>query len=413
MGAVQGWTAPGFERVRTAFEQNFSDRGEVGAAFAAYAADRLVVDLWGGLADERARAPWRRDTLQLVFSGAKGLVATAALLLVGRGRLELDAPVCRYWPEFAAAGKAGVLVRQLLDHTAGLPGVRVAVEEADVLDGRRMAALLAEQAPYWRPGSRLSDHALTFGWLLGELIRRVDGRSVGRFVRDEISAPLGLDTWIGLPAEHGPRAARTTRRAEGLEAPDGLRQPEPGGQAWSVWENPPLFYGERFVWNDPRFHAAEIPGANAITTARSMACFYSRLVTAGRDASALLGRDLLDRAISDHSRGCDPFTGHPFRFGLGFQLQTELAQLGPPACAFGHGGAGGSTHGAWPEHGVAFSYVMNQMRGDPRDARPLSLLDALAQSREPAARTSAASRALARRRGRAHGGGGPFDPPPQ
>ena len=151
-------------------------------------------------------------------------------------------------------------------------------------------------------------------------------------------------------------------------------------RAWSVWSNPPLFYGKRFVWNDARFHAAEIPAVNAITTARSMARFYSRLPVGDADADGFLEPDLLREATTEQSQGRDPFSDYPFRFGLGFQLQNEVGQFGPSSLAFGHGGAGGSTHGAWPESRVAFSYVMNQMRGDLKDARALSLLDALADS---------------------------------
>lgn len=379
IGTVEGWTAPGFACIRAAFEHNLRYRGELGAAFAVYVDDELVVDLWGGVADERNGSRWRHDTLQLVFSGAKGLVTAAILLLIQRDLLSPEAPVCRYWPEFAAEGKDRVLVRHLLDHTAGLPGVRVPLGEADVLDGQRMATLLAGQAPYWPPGSRLSYHALTFGWLLGELVRRVDGRSAGRFVREEISAPLGLDTWIGLPAEHEHRVARTTHHPDGYEAPGTPQEVEEGGPAWSIWANPPLFCRERFVWNDARFHAAEIPAANAMTTARSMARFYSSLVARGGN-TPLLEPAVVREATTERSRGRDPFSDHPFRFGLGFQLQTQLRQLGPCEGAFGHGGAGGSTHGAWPDRGVAFSYVMNQMRSDLRDPRPLSLLDALVDS---------------------------------
>jgi CubicO group peptidase (beta-lactamase class C family) len=354
--------------VRAAFEDNFRVRGEVGAAFAVYLEDRLVVDLWGGRAGDR---PWTPETLQLVFSGGKALVATAVLMLVQRGALDLDAPVRSHWPEFAAGE---VRVRHLLDHTAGLPGVRTPIGYDDVLDGRRPAALLAEQAPWWPPGRRLSYHALTFGWLLGELVRRVDGRSVGRFVRDEIAAPLGIDAWIGLPPEHAQRVARTIRRTDA--PPEAMRGTMAEGEgAWCVWANPPLFYGPRLVWNDPRFHAAEIPGANAIATARGMARFYAALL-----AGELLEPGLLRAATAEHARGRDPFSDLPFRFGLGFQLQTELGQFGPPATAFGHGGAGGSAHGAWPEQRIAFSYVMNELRSDPRDARPLALLDALAAS---------------------------------
>lgn len=378
---VDGWVAPGFGGVQAAFEENFRDRGEVGAAFAAYADGILVVDLWGGVSDARCRRPWESDTLQLVFSGAKGLLSAAILLLVQRGALQVDMPVSSYWPEFAAAGKGRLRVRHVLDHTAGLPGVSAPIEDGDVLDGRGMADLLAAQRPCWTPGARLSYHALSFGWLLGELIRRVDGRTAGRFVREEISAPLELDTWIGLPAEHERRMAHTTRRLPGGGAPETLRaRILSDKRAWSVWNNPPLFYGDRFVWNDARFHAAEIPAVNAITTARSMARFYSRLLVGDSADKALLEPALLHEATSEQSRGSDPFSHHPFRFGLGFQLQNAVGQFGPSSLAFGHGGAGGSIHGAWPESGVAFSYVMNQMRGDLRDARALTLLDALSEA---------------------------------
>ncbi len=222
---------PGFELVAEEFERNFGERGEHGAAFAAVADGELVVDLWGGTADQTRGAPWREDTVCLVFSGAKGLVATCLLLLIERGKLELDAPLSRYWPQF---GNERVLVRHAVSHTAGLPGIRAPVALLDLLDYERMTSLLEAEEPYWEPGTRLAYHALTFGWLCGELVRRIDGRTVGTFFAGEVAGPLGLELWLGLPDEVEPRVARLRR------APD--YRPSWGDEAdplvETVYENP-------------------------------------------------------------------------------------------------------------------------------------------------------------------------------
>ena len=375
----RGFAAPGFEGVAAAFEANFVERGEVGAAFAAVVDGRTVVDLWGGLADQEAGRPWRHGTLQVVFSGTKGLVAVCLAMLVDRGQLDPDTPVCRYWPEFAAAGKEHVLVNQIASHRARLPGIRTKLVREDILDDERMAALLAAQPQ--EGDQRAADvyHALTYGWLCGELIRRVDGRSVGRFFADEVAEPLDLEIWMGLPAGLEERVS-TLRYADdwgnNLFDDERLSADELLG---CVWNNPPLFPPDHVPWNTRAFHAAEIPGAGGIGTARSIARLYGCLARGGeQDGVRLVSQSTLERAQTCLARRRDPLFDEPAAFGLGFELQTERQALGPADDAFGHCGAGGSAHGAWPTERVGFSYCMNEMRDDQQaDRRPHALLKAL------------------------------------
>jgi CubicO group peptidase (beta-lactamase class C family) len=358
---IDGFVEPAFEPVREAFEQNFTERGEFGAAFAATLDGRPVVDLWGGLADARSQARWQDDTLQLVFSGTKGFVAVCMLMLIERGKLAFDDPVARYWPEFATAGKEKVQVRQVVSHQAGLPGIREPITCGDVTNDVRMAQLLAAQAPFFPPGSGVCYHALTYGWLCGELVRRIDGRSIGTFFAEEIAGPLDLELWIGLPEALEPRVSvlRGT-----LAAP-----PEPppslADAARAISSNPPLFEGEPNAWNSREYHAAEIPGAGAIGTARSIARLYGCLACGGElDGVRILAPETVELGRRELARGPDLCFGWPLAFGVGFALQTELREFGPPETAFGHCGAGGSAHGAWPDARVGFSYAMNEMRDD-------------------------------------------------
>jgi CubicO group peptidase (beta-lactamase class C family) len=363
--------APGFEPVAEAFEANFAERGELGAAFAAEVDGEPVVDLWGGFADRSTSSLWRRDTLQLIFSGTKALVAICLLKLIDRGRLDLEAPVCEYWPEFAAAGKEEVTVRQVVSHTARLPGIVEPLSVAEVTDDRRMAELLAAQPQLKDPRAIHVYHALTYGWLCGELIRRIDGRSVGRFFAEEVADPLDLEIYIGLPEELEPRVSRL-ELAEGWNARglfDGSSEDE---LLNAVWANPVTFAGSELPWNSPSYHRAEIPGAGGIGTARSIARLYGIL-------DKVLSPEALALGASELERRRDPLLDEPQRFGVGFELQTELGMFGPPAKAFGHTGAGGSVHGRWPSHNVGFSYAMNLMHDDfpEGDPRPKALLEAL------------------------------------
>jgi CubicO group peptidase (beta-lactamase class C family) len=367
---ISGHVAGGFERVADELRATVAGPG---AAFAATVEGELVIDVWSGTADESG-APWQDDTMVLVFSGTKGLVAVCLLILVDRGLLELDAPVSRYWPEFAAAGKERLLVRHVVSHEAGLPGLLPPFSAADLLDGAGMAARLAGAAPFWEPGTRLAYHALTFGWLSGELVRRVDGRSLGTFFAEEVAAPLGLELWIGLPPELEPRVARL-RPADGFGVTFIGDEPDP---------LLPALFGDlhgAFVWNDPPYHETEIPAANAIGTARSLARLYGCLACDGElDGARLLSAETVRLGRTELSRGPCAVTHRPYAFGVGFELQTELLTLGPPPDAFGHTGSGGSRHGAWPGPRVGFSYAMRELRSEEGDDRGRRILAALAEA---------------------------------
>lgn len=374
---IQGHVTAGFEAVREAFADNFRHRGELGAAFAVTRNGELVVDLWGGDAGAVGERPWRRDTLQVIFSGTKGLVALCLLMLADRGELELAAPVARYWPEFAARGKDRIRVLDVASHQAGMPAMRVPLEEADIPDDRRMAALLADQPPEIDPRALFTYHPLTFGWLCGELIRRVDGRSVGQFFADEVADPLDLEIWIGLPEQFEPRVS-TLRHADGwgrrLTAAE-LTRDELLNR---VQNNPPLFSAGRIPWNAPAWHRAEIPGAGGIATARSLARLYGCLAVGGElDGVRLLRAETLARGRMAVSRRWDPLGRQAQTFGVGFELQTAACPLGPARDAFGHRGAGGSVHSAWPSLHAGVSYAMNLMRDDHDvDPRAQALLEA-------------------------------------
>lgn len=374
---MHGHVAAGFEPVAEAFARNLAERGELGAAFAAVLDGEPVVDLWGGSADRARAVPWERDTPILLFSGAKGLVALCLLMLVERGALELDAPVARWWPEFAAAGKGAVTVREAATHRARLPGIRVPVSEQEVVDPVRMAALLADQPAEADPRAAFAYHNLAFGWILGELIRRADGRSVRDFFAEEVAGQLGLELGFGADAEREPAVAQL-EYAPGWGAAFGAG-PDDDPLRTAIYGNPPLLAAGEVRWNRPALRRALIPAANAIGTPRSMARLYGCLARGGElDGVRLLSPETLALGRAEQVRGTDAFLGAPFVFGVGFQLQNDLRWLGPPADAFGHPGAGGSVHAAWPSARVGVSYATTQLRDDaPLDARPSSLLAAL------------------------------------
>jgi CubicO group peptidase (beta-lactamase class C family) len=374
---VGGYVAPGFEGVREAFIENFASLDEVGAAFAAVHRGTPVVDLWGGVASRETRTPWERDTMQVIFSGTKGLVATCLLILVDRGLLDPSERVSSYWPEFGARGKGGITVNELVSHRARLPGIQRTVTEDEILDGARMADLLARQPQDPDPRAGNTYHALTYGWLCGELLRRIDGRTARRFFAEEIASPLGLDIWIGIPPELEPRVSALHY---GLPwepfSPEDIAN---DALLRRVWANPPLFPPNYIPWNTLAYHTAEIPGAGAIGTARSIARFYACLAEGGRlDDVRLVSQSTLGLARRCLARRRDAIADQDEAYGFGYELQTPELMLGPPSSAFGHGGAGGSAHGAWPEQRVGFSYCMNEMRYYPgRDLRADSLFEAL------------------------------------
>jgi CubicO group peptidase (beta-lactamase class C family) len=219
---VEGQVAPGFERVVEAFERGFTDHGEVGASLSAVVDGRTVVDVWAGWTDRARTTPWQRDTIVNLYSSTKGFVAAAAAILADRGLLDVDAPVARYWPEFARNGKEGITVRMVLDHQAGLPAIDGAMSYDDLLAVDPVAERLAGQAPVWRPGTDHGYHAFSYGFLLGEIVRRVTSRRLGVAFAEEVAAPLGLDFWIGLPAEHEGRVSRLIPTPVGNVSTEGL-----------------------------------------------------------------------------------------------------------------------------------------------------------------------------------------------
>ncbi|MFF4588823.1 serine hydrolase domain-containing protein [Streptomyces sp. NPDC001388] len=388
MTTVEGEVAPGFEPVREAFAANFERHGDIGAAVCVYHRGRPVVDLWGGTADPETGRPWTRDSLQLVYSATKGATATAAHLLAQRGTLDLDAPVAEYWPEFAANGKAEIPVRQLLSHQAGLVALDEPVPLADALTWHPMTTALAAQRPLWTPGTAHGYHGRTYGWLVGEVIRRVSGRTPGRFFADEIAAPLDLDLFIGLPASARDRVTRMAYQQPGVDLstvpPEAV--PEEYRDLVAALLDPDSLTNRAFAvtdppeidFNSPEVQAAELPSSNGICTARALARMYASLV-GEVDGVRLLTPETVAAAAEEQSAGPDRVVMTPTRFASGYMLPTDTLPLTGPN-AFGHPGRGGSLAFADPDHDLAFGYVMNHIIEDPTDARAGALVEAVRRS---------------------------------
>jgi CubicO group peptidase (beta-lactamase class C family) len=376
---LQGQCDARFKRVREVFEASFASGAELGAGLCIYLDGRPVVDLWGGFADPAKTRPWRRDTLANVYSTTKGITALCAHQLIERGEIDLDAPVARYWPEFASAHKADLPVRHLLSHQAGLAGIAEPLAPEDLYDWKRMTRALEAQEPWWKPGTAHGYHALTYGWLVGEVIRRVTGMSVGRYVREHVAAPLGAEFWIGLPEELDARTADLTQGPISTSGPNLMEivAQEPEGLVAKVFGNPPIF---ALSPNSRAWRAAELPAANGHTTAPALARIYGALGNGGElDGTRLLGREAVDAARVEQAYGRDLVLPLVTRMALGFMLGPAEEPLGPNPRSFGHGGAGGSLGMADPEARLGFGYVMNLMHTGLWlvDPRPHALLDAL------------------------------------
>ncbi|WGD42446.1 serine hydrolase domain-containing protein [Streptomyces cathayae] len=373
---VHGTVTEGFEPVREAFTRNFEHLGDRGAAVAVYRDGRRVVDLWAGVKDVNGTdgtEPWRRGTAQVVRSATKGVAAAVPLLLHQYGELDLDAPVGRHWPEFKAHGKERVLVRHLLNHRAGLPLLDRPLTPAEALDPLRGAEALAAQAPLWEPGTDHGYHALTYGWLLDGLVRRVTGQGAGEWIADRIAAPLGLDLWLGLPDAEAHRVGRVGP-VEGPE-PSGALRARPKHSVTAAYDDPASVTRRAFAAispspdpNDPAFRALSQPAANGIATADGLARFYAALI--GRvDGVRLFEAATVARARAEESAGPDRVLIVGTRFGLGYMLHGSASPFLAPG-SFGHPGRGGSLGFADPESGIAFGYVTNGFRttvtSDPR-----------------------------------------------
>ena len=400
MTRIEGTTAAGFDEVRDVFARNFDEHGEVGAAFAVYLDGEPIVDLTGGTRTDGA--PYDERTLQMVFSSTKGATALCAHLLAQRGELDLHAPVVDYWPEFGAHGKDQIPVSWLLCHKAGLIDTTARMTHDEMLDWDTVVAALADTEPLWEPGTQHGYHAVTYGWLVGEVVRRVSGRSLGQFFADEVAGPLGLDFWIGLPDEQVDRVSRLipmsppeglpmmmaeegTGSADGSgEAPRGLVQLldlllGPGNLAGRALSAPGGASGDENVWNEPRTWAAQIPAANGVTNAVSLARMYA--ATVGEvDGVQLLSPEQVNAAIEPQVEGADAVLMFPIPFGLGYMRHSDFSPFAG-ARSFGHYGAGGSVGFADPDRRLAVGYTMNQMHfglaGDPRTAALIEVVDRL------------------------------------
>ncbi|PWI16150.1 esterase [Streptomyces sp. Act143] len=370
---VNGTVAEGFEPVRDAFVRNFEQLGDRGAAVAVYREGRKVVDLWAGTKDVDGTAPWQRGTAQIVRSATKGVAAAVLLMLAERGRLDLDAPVGDYWPEFKAHGKERVLVRHVLNHRAGLPVLDRPITPEEALDPLKGPEAVAAQAPVWEPGTDHGYHALTYGWLLDELVRRVTGSGTGEWIAAEIAGPLGADLWLGLPEPEAHRVGQVG----GVEAPEAaaaLRM-RPKRSVTDAYRDPGSLTNRAFAaitpfpdQNAPAYRASALPATNGIATADGLARFYA--ATIGEvDGVRLLAPATVERARAEESSGPDRVLVVNTRFGLGYMLHGSASPfLGPGS--FGHPGRGGSLGFADPESGIAFGYVTNGLRktvtADPR-----------------------------------------------
>ncbi|AEY89629.1 beta-lactamase [Streptomyces hygroscopicus subsp. jinggangensis 5008] len=388
MTTIHGEVVAGFEGVRDAFAENFAEREDIGAAVCVYRDGRPVVDLWGGSADPGTGRPWERGTLQLVYSATKGATAAAAHLLVQRGLLELDAPVAEYWPEFAANGKAEIPVRFLLSHQSGLVALDRPVPLAEALAWHPMTAALAAQRPVWVPGTTHGYHGRTWGWLVGEVIRRVSGRTPGRFFADEIAAPLGLDFFIGLPTGERSRVSHMAFRKPDVDLttlpPESV--PEDLREQVAAWRDPDSLSNRAYAvtdpagidFNSPEVQAAELPSSNGIGTARALARLYAALI-GEVDGVRLLTPGTLASATAEQANGQDRVMLVPSRFSTGYMLPTDANPMTGPG-AFGHTGRGGSLGFADPDLGIAFGYVVNHIIGGSGDVRAQSLVDAVRKS---------------------------------
>ena len=387
MGAtpeIHGTVDPRFARVKDVFAENFRERNEVGAAVAPRTDAQPVVALWAGHADQARTQTWRRDTIVNVYSTTKGMAALCLHQLVEQGLVDPDAPVARYWPEFAQAGKGSMPVRHLLGHRSGLAAIRAMLPNEALYDWHAMVTALAKETPWWEPGTAHGYHAVTFGWLVGEVVRQVTKKSVGTYFRDAIAKPLGLDFHIGLAdAEHG-RVAEMSPiplpepGAEGMQLGMVIMM-DPEGLAARAFMNPAsMAHGV----NIPEWRRAEIPGANGHSDARSLACVYGALARGGtQDGVHVLSPASIARCHAELSRGPDLVLQLSTRFGHGFMLsQPDVygGAFGPGPRAFGHPGAGGSVGFADPDVKVGFGYVMNRM--GPHillDPRATALIDAV------------------------------------
>ena len=369
---IHGTVDAAFSPVRDAFRANFEDHGEIGASLCVYADGKPVVDIWGGFADAARTRAWEHDTITCVWSSTKGVTATCANRLAGEGKLDVDAPVAQYWPEFAQAGKESTPVRWLLTHQAGLPAIRADLPPNAPFDWDVMTEALARETPWWEPGTKHGYHAFTYGWLVGEVVRRISGMSLGEYWRKEIAEPLGIDFHIGFGPEHDGRVAEMVGSEPSADPEHFLLKimADPEGMPFRALTNPPEILMPD-TQNSREWRAAEIPAANGHGNGRSLARHYAALARGGElDGVQIVTPEALEAAIIPQTRGRDEVLGLPLAFGLGYAVNNDAMAMGPNARSFGHSGAGGSLGFADPDARVGFGYAMNRQIQPPGLADP-------------------------------------------
>jgi CubicO group peptidase (beta-lactamase class C family) len=371
-GSVQGITGDRFAAARTQFEDNLASGGDIGASFCATLEGETVVDLWGGFADAAKTRPWEKDTIVNVYSTTKTMTALCALILADRGELDFDAPVAKYWPQFAVNGKAGVKVSHLMSHSAGLSGWKETITTQDLYDWDKVTALLANQAPYWEPGSAAGYHALTQGFLVGEVVRRITGRSLGSFFRQEVAEPLGADFHIGLPASEDARVAELIPPPPGAAIGDGSGQSE---LMANMSNNPGIDVSET---RTRAWRGAEIPAAGGTGNARSIALVHVILANGGvAQGKRFMSEAGCRKALELQIEGEDLILGRGARYGMGFGLSGGVLPLPSPNTIF-WGGYGGSLAIIDMDKRTSFGYAMNKMAGTTTgDMRALGLAMAM------------------------------------
>lgn len=402
---VHGTVADGFEPVRDAFARNFTEHGEVGASVSVVVDGEVKVDLWGGTTDREGGTPWEADTLVNVYSTTKGITALCANILADRGQLDLDAPVTEVWPEFGQAGKAAMPIRYLLTHEAGLPVVDEALPENSVLDWEHMVGALERQAPMWEPGSAQGYHAVTFGWLVGEVVRRVLGTDTfADALRELVTEPLGVDFHVGLPDSEHHRVARLVRDAPQLVGVGNSEGVEPESRpAYARGDEELQRLIEAFTSpdslamrslglasrpfapsnNSAEWRRAQVPAANGHSNARALARIYGAIARGGEiDGVRLLSPEGVARAGREQVAGPDAVLVMPTRRSLGFMMPVPGSPDRRGPNSFGHSGAGGSIGYADPDRALGFGYAMNRMWPggfmDP-DPRAQALVEAVHQ----------------------------------
>jgi len=366
---IEGYCDKRFKSVKEGFQSNFDNDLEVGASFAVTLNGKLVVDLWGGYANAAKTKQWKKNTIVNVYSTTKVMTAICIHMLVDRGLLDLDAPVAKYWPEFAQAGKENLPVRYLLSHTSGLAGWDKVFRTKKLYDWDLMVKLLAAQKPWWEPGTKSGYHSLTFGHLLGELVRRITKKSLGTFFREEVANPLGADFYIGLPEEHDVRVADLIPPPPINLSDFGAIDPQ--SVAMRTLTNPII---DVLATKTREWRSAEIPGANGHGNARSVSRITAALACGGElDGIRLLSEKTIKQSIEEQSYGTDLVLNIPIRFGLGWGLQSKELPIGPNPNLFYWGGYGGSVVIVDLDAKMSICYVMNKMvstlTGDPRSTK--------------------------------------------